>query len=532
MPFRYYTISLVAILSFLVVVDCELYRHWGFRLDSTPLLYLKNPAEVFGSANKARLVLQLAIFLVLLSFSIFIYNKLINKQIQRITKGNFGNTVVLIFMLAILILPIRGSFGIAPINVGFVYFSNNSAFANHAAVNVAWNVAYSLSKSKKLKPIHFYPENEAQNTVNELLATKTATNDSLLKTKQPNILLIIMESLTAKYIEALGGEKNVTPQFNKLCDEGILFTNFYANGDRTEKAIVALLSGYPTLPTFSPIKNPAKTQSMPFITKNLKQFGYSTSFVCGFDINFANFNSYLQTAAFDKIINIENFEKQQITGKWGVQDHLVFSRLATEILSQKKLWFTVFMSLSSHEPFDIPTQQKFKGSDEESMFKSSIYYADQSLGNFIEQAKKQSWWNETLIIITADHGHRYPRNSAIFESEKFHIPLLFLGGAVAKNNLKNSNFASQKDLANTILNLLEIENAGEYIFSTDFLNSNNQQFAFYCFNNGFGYLSENSKFIFDITGSKIIETANCNNTCETTAKSFMQILSYDFITKR
>ena len=125
----------------------------------------------------------------------------------------------------------------------------------------------------------------------------------ILKVNNPNVIIFILESYTAKIIEPLNGIKNVTPNFNNFCKEGILFSNFYASGDRTDKGLISILNGYPAQPTSSIIKFAGKTQSLPFLNMKFKDIDYHTQFVYGGDINFANFNSYFSNAMFDDIIS-------------------------------------------------------------------------------------------------------------------------------------------------------------------------------------------------------------------------------------
>jgi phosphoglycerol transferase MdoB-like AlkP superfamily enzyme len=101
----------------------------------------------------------------------------------------------------------------------------------------------------------------------------------LLNTKRPNVILLILESYTAKLIEPLGGLPGVTPNFNRLCKESVFFTNFYANDSRTDKSIVSILSGYPALGKISIIKFPNKTQKLGIISREMARAGYQTSSV-------------------------------------------------------------------------------------------------------------------------------------------------------------------------------------------------------------------------------------------------------------
>ena len=154
------------------------------------------------------------------------------------------------------------------------------------------------------------------------------------------------------------------------------------------------------------------------------------------------------------------------------------------------------LSLSSHEPFIVPMEPVFKGEDESSKFLNSCYYADKSLGEFIREAKKKEWWNNTLIIITADHGHRFPNPNELKDKERFKIPMLWLGGAIAKQDTIIPTFGVQTDIANTLLNQFG-EHPSDFIFSKNLMAQDSKSFALYVFNNGFGYVTPDHETIYD-----------------------------------
>ncbi len=188
----------------------------------------------------------------------------------------------------------------APLNTGVVYFHKTNPFANHAGINVIWNFFQSVAEGHKhLYPDNFYDSEKAARILTDITHDFGHTQH-VLNSDKPNILVIVLESFTAKIIEPLGGMPGVTPQLNQLVHEGILFDNFYASGDRTDKGIVAVLSGYPAQPLSSIIKYPNKTQSLPFLSRSLQSAGYHTSFVYGGDIGFANMESYLTEAVFQQ----------------------------------------------------------------------------------------------------------------------------------------------------------------------------------------------------------------------------------------
>jgi len=256
--FKIFTIILLIIFSGILVSDLELYRNWGFRIDGTPLLYLKTPDDAMASVKVWVVLLLLLFTIIIVLFSYWIYNKQVISK-SNISKGKWWMAPILLFITATMIIPIRGGFGIAPMNPGKVYFSQN-IFANHAALNGIWNLIYGLTKSGDM--YREYPNRVSEETAEKwekVLFEKTSEPNKVIKVTNPNIVIILLESFTSKLIEPLGGLQGITPNFSKLTKEGLLFTNIYAAGDRSDKGIVSVISGFPAQSTQSIIKFPLKS---------------------------------------------------------------------------------------------------------------------------------------------------------------------------------------------------------------------------------------------------------------------------------
>ncbi|MEK6783650.1 MAG: sulfatase-like hydrolase/transferase [Bacteroidota bacterium] len=515
--------ALLILSTCLVVADLELYKHWGFRMDTTPLLYAGR--EGIASISPCSLVLLLIVFGTLLILFLWIYYTYISKQFLRLYPIKPGWAVPMFLVTGALFIPIRSSFSVAPLNTGVVYFHKTKTFPNHAGINVVWNFFYSAFDKRHEYSNDFYNSSESDTLLKEMVATKGQTK-SLITSARPNIILIILESFTAKIIKPLGGLDNVTPNLNRLAHEGILFDNFYSSGDRTDKGIVAILSGYPSQPLTSILKYPSKTESLPHLSRFVTSLNYHTSFVYGGDIGFANMESYINSAGFSHITNDDDFDETLVNSKWGVHDQYVFDHVLAECDSAVTPFFKVMLSLSSHEPFDVPMIPVFKGNDDSSLFLNSCLYADKSLGNFIEQAKQKTWWKNTWVIITADHGHRHPNQQELKDKERFKIPMLWLGGAVLKRDTIISTFASQTDIAKTVLAQLGLS-GDEFKFSKDILSKNVRSFATYVFHNGYGYIDSQTENIYDFDLKAFIKQQGNNDDLKW-GKAYMQALFTDY----
>lgn len=535
---KVFTILMIFFINLLMLIDLELYGSWGMRLDSTPLMYLNTPLEMIASISTAALFLSIFVWLVSSLIYAYLFSKVIDRMIGNLEKGAVWKFPILLFFTGFLILVIRGGLQTIPINQSNVYFSDKM-FANHAAVNFAWNFSHSLTHQSfdMVNPFVAMEAIEAQKIVNEtrisLINTPNEnTNYQLLKTTKPNVILIIWESLTAKVVAPLGGEPNVTENFNRLRKEGILFDNFYSNGDRSDKGMVAILSGYPSQPHTSIIKIPNKTRNLPMLSQKMIDLGYATSFSYGGDLNFGNMNTYFRQGGISNFVDGDQFNDEDWNSKWGVHDHILMKRFLADRIKETQPFFSIVFTLSSHEPFEFPEKYKFGKDTEANKFRSAIAYTDKTIGNFIDQAKKQAWWDNTLIIILADHGHPLPQHEAGFNSPKrFHIPMLWLGGALAQQNTTISNFGSQSDFAYSLLSLLGAD-PSDFKWGNNILKPSSNHFAHYVFNKGFGIINKNGAVVYDYVAKKnIITEGNPDKNLELLGKAMTQLTYQDFLNK-
>lgn len=529
---KWYTIGVSAIICFLCVTDLELFKAWGFRLDATPLTYLDTPNEMLASAGASPIGMLVLVFCAVFSLFIWLMYRRVDVILRRVEKSSPILLPLFLFISASLIIPIRGGLQLAPLNVSDAYFSDNS-FANQAAINVPWNFFNAVLRKThdKTNPYVFMEEADAQQLLSKHLGAQDSSSTPLLNTTRPNVMLIMWESLTAKAVKSLGGLEGVTPEFEQLAKEGILFTNFYASGDRSDKGIISILSGFPAQPTQSIIKLPSKSSKLPVLSQDFEAAGYNTSFYYGGELAFANIKSYLVSGGFDNIIGKNEFDRKDWNSKWGAHDHVVFDRVLGDLKKKATPFFTTIFTLSSHEPFEVPMKTQIQGQDEESLFLNSLYYTDKSLGDFVRDLKQMPLYEETLIIIVADHGHRMPLSSKNHDKEKFHIPMLWLGGAVAARDTVINTLASQTDLAATLLRQLALP-SDHYKWSRDILSAETNAFVHYVFNNGFGHINRNGYQTYDHTGNRFIDKDDNMGPEETQfSKAYMQLSFQDFLEK-
>ena len=526
---RIYTYILVLIISFLIIADLGLFTAWGFRMDATPLQYFKSPKEMLSTVSSAPVFMLLLIFVVIAALFIFIYKKYFDHFAERSQKSfHLGDFFLSAFLVAFLFIPIRGGIQKIPMILSDVYFSEK-IFADQAAVNLPWNIMFSILNSyNPHNPFDYFPPKKSQPLVDSLYATGPKKIPSILSVANPNVIIIILESFTAKWLGCLGGVPNVTPNLDSIAANGLLFTNIYAAGDRSEKGQVAVLSGYPNQAITSIIKTPTKTRSLPSINQSLAPLGYASSYTYGGELEFANIKSYLLNIKINKLVSKYSFPVSERTTSWGVHDQYVFDRFYKDIHEEKQPFFAAMFTLSSHEPYDVPMKPRFKGNDETTLFENSVVYTDSIVGSFINRLKKDSLWNNTLIVFVADHGHPLPGHDPNDRPSKFHIPLIFTGGALKLKGRINT-IGSQTDIATTILDQFHVPTE-KFKWGKDLLDSSAKPFAFYSFNNGFGFVTPKGTETMDNVSRKpIFKSPDFDTSLLKYGKAYMEFSYQDFL---
>jgi phosphoglycerol transferase MdoB-like AlkP superfamily enzyme len=526
---RWYTYLLIVFSSVIVVADANLYSYWGFRMDYTPMIYLRTPGEAMASVSTLKAILFFFTILLYSSLYIFVYRKFIDRKFNNlgVVRNLLPVSAFFLLLFGSLIIPIRGGFGVAPINAGSVYFSKKM-FLNHTAINAVWNVGTSAITQKPVKNPYNFGDQSTARVLVDSLTVKKGIPQKVINREKPNVLLIVLESFSGFLVGPDGGDSLVTPNLNRYAREGILFSNFYASGTRTDKAMPAILNGYPAQPAQSIIKELKKTQSLESLIKIFNAQGYKSAFWYGGEINFANFNSFVIGSGFDQIVTQDNFNPGDFNSKWGVHDHIMFKTFRDSMTVVREPFFNVVLTLSSHEPFDVPMEPVFIGSDNMTRYKNSVYYADKALGGFLDWARTTGWWKNTLVIMVADHCCRISTEIPAGSKDIFKIPMVWTGGALNTSGLRIEKRGGQVDIANTLMNQVGFE--GNFPFGKDLLSSRSKSFAFYTYNEGFGFITDSSSVEYDHKVKKVIVAEGKDPaSAEANGKAYLQVLFDDYL---
>lgn len=526
---KIYFVITALLVALIITIDAILYSYWQFKLDSTPLFYfLSSPASAFASAEWWHLIIAPiawimtgAVFYAILYYGVIRFNGDIKPSKG---KDSAINVAVMIILTALLFIPIRGGVTVSTMNLSRAYFSADTRL-NHAAVNPAFSLMYSLCHQNDFANQYRFFEDKENRQLFSMLTE--VPNDSvgtpLINEKRPDIYILILESFSSHLFPSLGGEP-VATKLDSIAREGLLFSKFYANSFRTDRGIPAILSAYPGQPSTSIMKFVSKTEKLPSLSKELKtKAGYATKYYYGGDANFTNMKAYLVSAGFDEIISDVDFPVSKRLSKWGAHDDVVFNRVISELepYDSSKPKLKVIQTSSSHEPFDVPYDDKRRFTDKRA---KAFAYADSCAAGFINHLNGSPLWKNSLVVIIPDHYGAYPELTDPFGRHK--IPLIMTGGVLAKKGI-DSTIGSQIDITATLLNALGIK-SDAFPFSKNLLNENTPHFAFFADPGIIGMVTETDSVIYNLDSSK---KELGDEKLLPYAKSFLQTL-YNDLSKR
>lgn len=534
---RKYNAIFIVLFSLISVVNLNIYREWGSKINSRAVEFaIRTPNESLASGASSPILETLLALIVLLAIGFYLNFVLVKRHIQFYKTPLWAKFSITILTLTLNFLLIRGV-GNVPNSQSMAFFSTHQIL-NHASLNTEWNLVSSILANGKIKKNRYIYQDQklADLEVKNLYHVEKDTTISILNTSKPNVIIFILESFTADLTKTLGNENGITPNLDSLAKNGVLFSQIYATGNRTDKGLIGSLTGFPTLAVANIVSWPEKMQKIPAISRKLYRNGYQTSFYYGGESEFDNYKAFILGHQYKKLTDRNNFEKKDISSKWGAYDGLVFNRQLADANKTKQPFFSTILSLTNHEPFELPVNYKFGSSDNVQRFKSTAFYTDSCIGSYLSEAKKQPWYKNTLFVFIADHGHTLPKNNhEIYEPQRYHIPLIFYGDVI-KSDFKGKIFdhtGSQQDLSATLLSQLNISNK-DFRWSKNLLNPYSKHFAYFSWDNGFGFIDNGHAVTFDNLGKSVLynnkpEDAKQTNQILNTGKAYIQSVYQHFI---
>jgi len=466
---------------FFGIAELEFYREFQQRLNALVFQYLsEDPATVLAMLWHGLPILQyLFLFSIVGGLTCFgIHRMFFRYNHKEDFRSNFlvaGLCVVA--MLAVSVLSIRGTLRTGPpLRWGDAYVTEN-VFLNHLALNgsftliKAWmNRSDKTSNAEWLRLDIQVAETQSKHMLFLSSDRSTASiqrpigrfsgNERSISAVPKNVIIILMESFAAAHVGALGGQLNVTPAFDALTHEGILFERFFSNGTHTHQGMFATLSCFPNLPGHEYLMQQAEGRhQFSGLSRLLPEF--QKLFVYNGDFSWDNQKGFFANQGHTNFVGRDDYvNPKHVDPVWGVSDEDMFDRGLAELdkLNKDKPFFAVLQTLSNHMPYSLPEPLPMQpvienGSINERL--TAMKYADWALGNFMLALKQRPYFEDTLVVLVGDHGFGTDRQLTKVNLVRFHIPLLLISqyfedhaGAV------NSNVGSQVDIVPTIAGLL------------------------------------------------------------------------------
>jgi len=495
-----YVLLLLVLFSLITIAELEIYNEWGAKLTVKALRFLQRPAEVMNSTSVSFLLFGFSAVGLLVFAGNYLWRKIcpplfvLREKVKSVTWKKALNIVIFIAVIPVLlVVGLRGGIQQIPIQQSDAYFSKHNIL-NLAAVNSGWNLGQSIWENKKymdVNPYVYFPMEEAEKTVQELYAVPKDTTVSILSTSRPNIVMVILESWSADMVKSLGGYDSVTPGLEKIIREGILFENAYASGSLSDQGMAAIFSAFPAQPAVSILFQPGKYVHLPCLNTEFKQEGYTASFLFGGQLSYGNIKAYMYYNKFDRILEGADFDNSIPRGRLGVHDEFLYARQLKELRNEKQPFFAAMFTMSSHNPYDMPMadEDKLQFESDEAPYVNSVHYADAKLFDFLQHAKKEQWFGNTLFVLVADHSHRSPKHWSINQPEYRRIPMVLWGNVIRNEfrGYRNTKVCSQLDLASTLLHQLKIP-AARFEWSKNLFNPYTPEFAYFETSDGFGWV--------------------------------------------
>jgi phosphoglycerol transferase MdoB-like AlkP superfamily enzyme len=524
----YYKVSIIygtIVLFFITlisIIDFNFFKFFNTRISILFFGILEDDATaVLKSIWTDYPVVLFTIFLIVFSILIyFLLKRLLRKDIKADYLRNLWLRLVFIFFfLGLYFLGLRGSVRMFPLGVSYTTISKNS-FINTLTVNGIFSLkaAYSDKKSSKintnipsmLKRYGFKTPEEAiacylgikiidsVNLSNNLLSTTPA--DSLLISNPPNVVFVLMESMNNYYFDLNSSETNVLGKLEEQMHDCYVFRNFLSAGNLTIFSLEGILAGTPIAPISQSVYQNRPLSSS--VAKPFKEKGYETSFITGGDMGWRSLDKFINNQYFDVTEGKSTLNKiypEAYTCEWGVHDEFLFDRILQILKNTSgKPQFIVGFTISNHTPYETPgsynhyplkintgLKSRLKTTPEIAYKNFLAYqYANNCLGQFIENIRNSSLGENTIIVATGDHT-----NQTIFDftdkdmMKKYSVPLIIYVPEKyrPRHPVDTARFGSHKDIFPTIFNLALSDatylNTGINLLSA----GNKNNFGIYCF---------------------------------------------------
>ena len=475
-----------AISILLGIIELDFYREFHQRLNSLVFQYLnEDPATVLSMIwHGFPVVTLLSAWLGCSMLMWWLFSvaerktrayALPDRRYSYVTQG-----IAFSICLVICVVAARGTLRQGPpLRWGDAY-TTHSMFANHLGLNPVlslYNAAkttFSAHRDNIWKAT--LPAEQAQDITRDLVLT---AHDQLLDadsaairrmfspladTQLPvrNVVVVLIESFAGRYTGALGSMDQITPEFDQLSKEGLLFTRFFSNGTHTHQGMFASMACFPNLPAFEYLmQTPEGGNQFSGLPQLLSARQFQDAYVYNGDFAWDNQQGFFSNQGMTHFVGRNDYVNPVVSDPtWGVSDQDMFDRSIVELnqLEDDKPFYALLQTLSNHTPYALPDVlpiEPVTGHGSLDLHLTAMRYSDWALGEFFKQAKQQPWYKDTLFVVLGDHGFGAPEQMTEMDLYRFHVPMLLLAPGIQEQfGTHNATVASQVDMVPTIMGRL------------------------------------------------------------------------------
>ncbi|MCF6310157.1 MAG: LTA synthase family protein [Sulfurimonas sp.] len=472
-----FTYFLLFTLVFYSFSEWFFWNEFSVRFNFIAVDYLVYTTEVIGNIRESYpmgiLFSVIALIAALIFYTIYKFNYL-----ENILKDEGGFKLRLKPALLYLMLPIVFSMGVTQ---EFSKISKDQ-YNNELSKSGLYSL-FAAFRNNTLDYNSFYLTENEENVFSNLKTLVDTDNSVFLNSKKNdivhnivntgeekdyNVMVLVVESLSGKFLESLGGYKGLTPNLDSLAKKSLFFNNFYATGTRTVRGMEAITLSLPPTAGRSIVKRPDNHDmySSGFIFRNK---GYETKFIYGGHGYFDNMNEFFSNNGFDVVDRTDFSDKEDTFHTiWGVCDEDLLNKTLKEAdLSYKahKPFMNFIMTTSNHRPYDYPNGRVDIPSH--SGRNGAVKYTDYAIGDFLKKAKAKPWFKNTIFVIVADHCSTSAGRTEL-PLDKYHIPMIVYAPDIIKPQIINK-LSSQIDIMPTLFGMLNWSYKSKF-YGKDILN--------------------------------------------------------------
>jgi phosphoglycerol transferase MdoB-like AlkP superfamily enzyme len=484
---------------FIFGLNVNLFKSWGSFINLKLLIYIQNTPNLYKVLLDPELF-SVLLMIILLSFMLtwYIQKVLINARPSRFRPLFFLGIIVLSF------LWIRGFFREIPRNLSDAYIE--APIYSATVLNPIWHLGYIYATYKDYLQedmYNYFSDSEVDFNLQNLFLEYPCEAKQLFNfgTVRPNIVLIMMEGLSAATIKGYDEKNNFMPYITSLLPQSYWFSKAYSVGFRTEQGMTALYSGLFAAPYKNITDNLFMLDKIPTIFKSFEINGYDNHFLFGGDIEFAQMGYYLKKNKVT-IESVNDFPSSSQTQNLGVPDSILFLRLADKFKGLDTPFFLSVLTQSTHEPYDIDVNRG--ETNEEARYLNAVKSLDRNIQHFMKQISQDPKFNQTIFIFTADHAHQFPDAIEIRSPKRYHIPLILYSPSMnsAYMGQKDSLIMRQNNFPATLSALLGFSKRNYSKYAQNHF-SQAPKFSFSVFVNGYVYFDDKDSVDADYTWTRV-----------------------------